>query len=177
MDADAAPFPAADARGTGILLNGEKTLVNKNLVLTVGNGMMGDDAAGPLLAQKLRSDPIENWDVIDGGAVPENCLHKIREISPGRVLVIDASDMDLKPGEIRKIGADRIDDSFLLTTHTLPLSYLIHALEEFVPDVQMVGIQPELIAFGYPLSAVVEQAVEAVYESLKLDNLGWQELH
>ena len=52
----------------------------KKLVLTVGNEMMGDDAAGPHLAQMLRRNPLENWDVLNGGSVPENLLHKVREV-------------------------------------------------------------------------------------------------
>lgn len=137
---------------------------------------MGDDAAGPLLAQKMCETPISGWDVVDGGAMPENHLHKIRELTPQRVLIVDASDMDLQPGDIRKISADRIDDPFLMTTHTLPLSYLIRSLEEFVPQVDMLGIQPEIVAFGYPMSAKVVRAVELVFERIKLGKWDWQEL-
>ena len=148
-----------------------------NLLLAVGNEMMGDDAAGPLLAQKMRAHPVDDWAVFNGGSAPENHLHKIRTLAPSYVLIVDASDMDLKPGEIRRIPADRIDDPFLMTTHTLPLSYLIHALEEFVPSGEMLGIQPEIVAFGYPLSQSVVHAIDRVYESLKNNKCEWHELH
>ncbi len=36
----------------------EKGSMKKKLVVTVGNGMMGDDAAGPLLAEKLKLAPL-----------------------------------------------------------------------------------------------------------------------
>lgn len=148
----------------------------KKLVLTVGNAMMGDDAAGPLLAQMLRGSPLEDWDALDGGSAPENLLHRIREISPDYVLIVDSADMDLDPGEIRRIEAEKIDDPFFITTHSLPLSYLIQSIEEFVPIVEMIGIQPDVVAFGYPLSPNVKQAVVSVYESLKQSTNKWDTL-
>jgi hydrogenase 3 maturation protease len=150
--------------------------MKKNLVLTVWNLMMGDDAAGPLLAQTMQRVPLDDWDILDGGAAPENCLYLIRDMAPEQVLVVDAADMDLPPGEIRLIGADKIEDPFLMTTHTLPLSYLMQSLREFVTKVDLIGIQPQVVAFGYPLSAEVKQAVGQVYEGLKLDELTWEYL-
>jgi hydrogenase 3 maturation protease len=148
----------------------------KKLLVTVGNEMMGDDAAGPLLARRLRQTPVEGWEVLDGGSAPENFLFRIRELAPEWVLIIDAADMDLEPGEIRVIGPERIDDPFLMTTHTLPLSYLMQSLREFVPHVDLVGIQPEVVAFGYPMSAGVQQAVGRIHEDLQQGRFDWQSL-
>ena len=147
--------------------------MTKKLVLTVGNPLMGDDAAGSLLAHKMRQAPVAAWEVLDGGSAPENCLYLVREAAPEQVLVIDAADMDLAPGEIRLIGTDKLEDPFLMTTHTLPLSYLVQALREFVPQVDLVGIQPRVVAFGYPISIEVRQAVERLYAGLKQDDAGW----
>lgn len=146
------------------------------LVLTVGNSMMGDDGAGPLLAQKMQQAPLAAWYVLDGGAAPENYLYRVHELVPQQVLVIDAADMDLSPGEIRFIDTARLEDPFLMTTHTLPLSYLVQSLREFVPKVDLVGIQPRVVAFGYPVSVEVEHAVGCVYDALKQDQLGWDPL-
>jgi hydrogenase 3 maturation protease len=129
--------------------------------------MMGDDGAGVLLAQRLREAPLAEWEVLNGGSMPENVLYLVRELSPRRVLVVDASDMDLAPGSVRLIPAARLDDPFLLTTHALPLTYLIEALREFIPQVELLGIQPEIVAFGFPMSGAVRAAVEAVYQDLK----------
>jgi hydrogenase 3 maturation protease len=75
--------------------------------------------------------------------------------------------MELRAGEIRLIDQDRIGSLFLMTTHSLPLSYLMESISEFVPRVQLVGIQPEVVAFGYPVSPLVKQAVQRVYAWLK----------
>jgi hydrogenase 3 maturation protease len=141
--------------------------MKKKLVVTVGNGMMGDDAAGPLLAQKMKQSPLVHWEALNGGSAPENCLYIIREMAPEQVLIIDAADMDLSPGEIRLIGEGKIEDPFVMTTHSLPLTYLKQSIQEFVPKVDLLGIQPDIVAFGYPISANVTQAVERVYEWLK----------
>jgi len=150
--------------------------MTKRLILTVGNAMMGDDAAGPLLARMLERAPVAEWKVLDGGPAPENLLYRVRELEPVEVLVVDAADMDLIPGEVRRIPAERLEDPFLMSTHTLPLSYLMESLREFVPSVSLLGIQPRVVSFGYPLSAEVKRAVEQVYESLKLGSLPWDDL-
>ena len=144
-----------------------------NVLLTVGNGMMGDDGAGVLLAQMLGDQPLEDWRVVNGGSAPENVLHWIREMNAQRVLVVDAADMDLPPGSIRRINADRLEDPFLMTTHTLPLTFLIESLREFVPQVDLIGIQPNIVAFGFPISEEVRLAVGQVYVDLKNSRMDW----
>ncbi|MBK9925454.1 MAG: hydrogenase maturation peptidase HycI [Anaerolineales bacterium] len=148
--------------------------MTKRLVLTVGNSMMGDDAAGPLLAKLMAGSPIDGWDVLDGGSVPENCLHQIREMAPEQIVVVDAADMDLEPGAIRLISDENLDDPFLMTTHTLPLSYLIESLRETTSNVELIGIQPDVVSFGYPISLDVKNAVEEVYENLKQAEPVWK---
>ena len=144
-----------------------------NVLFTVGNGMMGDDGAGVLLAQMLRDAPLADWSVVNGGSAPENVLHRIREMDATRVLVVDAADMDLEPGSIRRINADKLDNPFLMTTHTLPLTFLIESLREFVPQVDFLGIQPNIVAFGFPMSEEVRKAVGQVYDDLKNGGADW----
>lgn len=141
--------------------------MKNNLVLTVGNDMMGDDGAGPLLARMMREAPLADWDVLEGGNVPENYLFRIRELKPDRVIIVDAADMGLETGEIEHIEEEVIGSTFLMTTHTLPLSYLMEAIREFVPSVALVGIQPEVVAFGYPVSDRVQAAVQRVHAWLQ----------
>lgn len=141
--------------------------MKKKLVFTVGNEMMGDDAAGPLLARMLEQSPLDGWGVLDGGSAPENYVHRIREMAPEQVLIVDTADMDLRAGEVRHIDAESVGSLFLMTTHSLPLSYLMHSIGEFVPSVMLIGIQPEVVAFGCPISSAVNGAVKHVYSWLK----------
>lgn len=148
----------------------------KKLVLTVGNELMGDDAAGPLLAQILEKNPLSGWEVIDGGTMPENCLYLIREMRPDLVLVVDAADMSLPPGSVRLIPPEEIGEALLMTTHNLPLTYLIRALQEFVPEVYLLGIQPRDVLFGLPVFTGVKQAIATVYKKLQLGDLNFETL-
>ncbi|MFM8319838.1 MAG: hydrogenase maturation peptidase HycI [Chloroflexota bacterium] len=141
------------------------------LLLTVGNEMMGDDGAGALLAQRVRAAPLDGWVCLHGGSLPEARLHQVRELAPGRVLIVDAAEMGLPTGQVRRLAAAQLAealaaDPFLLTSHALPLGFLVEALQEFVPQVELVGIQPGTVAFGLPLSEAVRTAVDWVYAQL-----------
>ncbi|HEI6964959.1 TPA: hydrogenase maturation peptidase HycI [Yersinia enterocolitica] len=137
-----------------------------NLVLTVGNSMMGDDGAGPLLAERMTDQPLADWQVIDGGSAPENVVHRIRAMQPSRLIIVDAADMELAPGEIRIIDPDRIAEMFIMSTHNMPLNFLIDQLKEDIPEVVFVGIQPTLVAFYFPMTDIVKHAVETLYQQL-----------
>jgi len=137
-----------------------------DLLLCVGNSMMGDDGAGPLLAQMCAANPPGNWQVIDGGSAPENDVVAIRELRPARLLIVDATDMGLSPGEVRVIDPQDIAELFLMTTHNMPLNYLIDQVKEEVGEVIFLGIQPDIVGFYYPMTAAVKSAVESVYQRL-----------
>jgi hydrogenase 3 maturation protease len=140
--------------------------MNSGIILTVGNSLMGDDGAGPMLAGLLAERPAPGWQVVDGGSAPENAAHEIAAVAPARVLVVDAADMGLAPGEMRLIDETTIVEMFIVTTHDLPLSFLIERLRESAGEVLFLGIQPDLVAFGFPMSEPVRQAVIALHEQL-----------
>ena len=68
-----------------------------DVLLCVGNSMMGDDGAGPLLAEMCAGDPAGQWVVIDGGSAPEKRHRGDPRITPERLLIVDATDMGLNP--------------------------------------------------------------------------------
>ncbi|WP_245335319.1 hydrogenase maturation peptidase HycI [Shewanella sp. WXL01] len=138
----------------------------KNVLLAVGNSMMGDDGAGPLLAELMIKNPIEDWAVIDGGSAPENCVYKVRQLAPERVIVFDAAEIGEQAGEVRVIDPDAIADMFIMSTHSLPLNFLIEDLKTFVPEVLFVGVQPAIVAFSFPMTEMVEDAVGDLYQRL-----------
>ncbi|MCX2582116.1 hydrogenase maturation protease, partial [Klebsiella pneumoniae] len=84
-----------------------------DVLLCVGNSMMGDDAAGPLLAEMYAANPASQWVVIDGGSAPENDLVALRELTPERLLIVGATDIGLNPGDIRLIEPDAIAAMFM----------------------------------------------------------------
>ncbi|WP_024562329.1 hydrogenase maturation peptidase HycI [Franconibacter helveticus 513] len=141
-----------------------------DVLLCVGNSMMGDDGAGPLLAEKFRAAPQGDWVLVDGGSAPENDIGAIRALRPARLLIVDATDMGLNPGDIRLIDPDDIAQMFMMTTHNMPLNYLVDQLKDAVGEVLFLGIQPDIVGFYYPMTEAVKRSVETVYQRLA----GWR---
>lgn len=138
-----------------------------DVVLTVGNTLMGDDGAGPLLADLLETSPALGWSVIDGGSAPENVTHLVRASGPDRVLLVDAADMGLAAGEIRRIDPALVADRFLIDTHAIPLDFLIASLRESVREVVFVGVQPARVAFYEDMTPAVRAAVVDLHRRLR----------
>ena len=144
----------------------------KNVMLAVGNSMMGDDAAGPMLSDLMEANPVDGWIAVNGGSAPENVAHQVRALKPERLLIVDAADIGLNPGEIRIIDPDDIADMFIMSTHNLPLNFLIDQMKEDIPEVIFLGIQPDLVGFYMPVNEKVTRAVQQVYDALP----GWEGL-
>lgn len=137
------------------------------VVFTVGNSLMGDDGAGPLLAELLEAEEAEGWSVVDGGASPENVMHVVRRGAPDHVVLVDAADMQLAPGEVRRIDEAQVADRFLITTHAIPLNFLIASLKETVRSVTFLGIQPARVEFFADMTPAVRSAVEDLHQRLR----------
>ncbi|WP_434667458.1 hydrogenase maturation peptidase HycI [Aeromonas sp. NJAU223] len=137
-----------------------------NLVLTVGNAMMGDDGAGPYLAEKLQASPLAGWEIIDGGIAPENMVHRVRALQPDRIVLVDAAEIGEKAGTLKVIPPDTIADMFIFSTHNMPLNFLIDELKTFVPEVIFVGVQPAIVAFSFPMTEMVSGAMDYLHQHL-----------
>jgi hydrogenase 3 maturation protease len=140
--------------------------MSKQVIFTVGNSLMGDDGAGPLLAELLGAEPAPDWVAIDGGSAPENMVHAVRAEFPERVLLLDAAQMQLEPGAVRRIDEEDIARQFVFNTHVIPLNLLIASLRETVPRVTFVGIQPAHVAFFDAMTPAVRDAVGQIHRSL-----------
>ena len=123
-----------------------------NVLMGIGNSLNGDDGAGPWVAQHFHH---KNWKTIDCGTVPENFMGPVKKWSPDLLVLVDATDMNLSPGDIRCIPPERIRELHL-STHSLPLSLLMDHLQGFIKKSVLVGIQPK--RFSGPLSREVHNA-------------------
>ncbi len=142
----------------------------EKVILTVGNSMMGDDGVGPYLAQKMIDFPIKGWLVIDGGTIPEDSIHILRRLQPKTLVLVDAAEMAEKAGTVRIIDPETIADMFIMSTHSLPLNFLLDELKQFIPRVEFIGIQPAIVAFSFPMTDMVKGAVEEIYQALQKFN-------
>ena len=128
------------------------------IVMCIGNRDGGDDAVGPYIADKLKDT---NINVIDCGVIPENYTYNVRRSNPDLVLIVDAVDMNLNPGEIRIIPKEKIGVMHI-STHGIPVSVLIGYLEKSIDNVIFIGIQPAKM-FG-KMSEIVKLSADKLVE-------------
>ena len=131
----------------------------KTVALCIGNRDGGDDAIGPAIADNLLKMQPENIISIDAGIAPENFTGVIKQHKPDVLLVIDAIDMGLSPGEIRKVPPEKIGVMHI-STHGIPLSVLIKYLKQYIKKIILIGIQPQTMQGS--MSESVRKSVDIV---------------
>ncbi len=136
------------------------------VVFTVGAVLRGDDAAGPMLAKLMEDQPIEGWEVVDGGQMPEDQLAVVRRMEPDVLVLVDAADMGEEPGTVKPVDADCVATDFLITTHSLPITFLLEELDKCCGRVVFLGIQPAQMGFMEPLTPAVNDGVQKIYDWL-----------
>ena len=150
------------------------TEARKDLTIIVGIGsrMRGDDSVGPYIIDVLKDrmdtegcpdgNPIS---LIDADAVPENYTRPIRESGAGTCILLDAVDIGLEPGVLRKIPKDLIDET-IPCSHNLPLSYLMNYIGEKIDRVELLGVQIQTTGLFQEMTPVVMEGGERLAELL-----------
>ena len=134
------------------------------VILGVGNTLKGDDAAGPLVCERLSGRVSAT--VIDAGAVPENYIGPVLEALPDVLFVVDAVDFGGRPGQIRVCMPEEIR-GFAFSTHALSLHLSIDLIRrERKLEVYLIGIQAGRTKLGDCLSPAMQEAVEALADTL-----------
>jgi hydrogenase 3 maturation protease len=110
--------------------------------MCIGNRDGGDDAIGPYVADKLNEIKLDDVMVLDCGMIPENYTAVVKQHKPKNLVIIDAVEMDLAPGEIRIIPEKNIG-TMHISTHGIPLSVLMKYLREYVANIFFIGIQAQ----------------------------------
>ena len=139
----------------------------KKLLLGIGNPLRSDDGAGSYIAQHFKAN---NWTIIDGKSAPENFTSVIINIHPELLIIVDTVEMELKAGSIRVIPPAKIV-SLQLSTHYLPISYLIEYLSLYCQKIILIGIQPLSTKIGEGLSEPVLEACHLIISLLQEDKL------
>lgn len=133
-----------------------------NLLLGIGNDLLADDGIGCYVTDRF-SHP--EWTVYNCGTVPENFTRRIREISPGMLVLVDAAQMGLTPGTIRMVPLDRVADAGI-GTHQLPLDSLCGMVSSHCGSIYIIGIQPGLVDIGEMMTPDVITAGDTVIRML-----------
>ena len=145
------------------------------LILGCGNVLLEDDGFGPAVAQQLQRDFTIPSDVcvLDTGTSVREILFDtiLSDKKPSKIVIIDAMDCGLEPGELFNMDIDsypkvKLDDFSL---HQVPTSNLLRELRDLcgieivVVACQVAGacdsVNPGL---SEPVNKAVGQAVEMI---------------
>lgn len=145
------------------------------LVLGLGNRLLGDDAAGPLVIDLLERDErrLRSGVVLrDGGTIG---LELLPAIEDARALIaIDAARLGAPPGTVRVFEGEAMDRQLgarKRSAHEVALADLVSAaaLSATLPARRaLVAVEPESTALGLEPSAAVAAALASMCAQVHL---------
>jgi hydrogenase maturation protease len=142
----------------------EKQAVKPILVLGVGNLLLKDEGVGIHFVQAFQKHGLpSNVEAMEGGARGIDLL----PLFEGRklVVIVDCARMEEKPGEIRTFeAAEIIEKRTGFSMHGASLATTLDLGQRLgmLPEVVVVGIEPETIDIEIGLSDTATQAIEEV---------------
>lgn len=156
-------------------------VMSKLTVLGIGNILMGDEGVGVRLLEAVQSarDWPDSVEFIDGGVGGLNLLNVIEQSE--RLVVFDAAEMRLRPGQWRIVSPDQVADEDAegrLSMHETPFIETLELCRELLrapSEVAILAIQPKELDRKMSLSDVltgaldelVRAGVELIEESLR----------
>lgn len=129
-----------------------------NLLLGIGHSRHGDDALGPVFARAFRHP---EWRCVNAATAPENFTGLARRLQPEQLVLLDAAEMGLPPGTLRRLAPAAIAGGDF-GTHAGSLGELARYLSDCAGRIVILGIQPAGIAPGTRLSPPVRAALQAL---------------
>ncbi len=141
----------------------------RTLVLGVGNLILCDEGVGLRVVEKLvtQYDLPPTVQVLDGGTLGMDLLYYLEGIK--NLLIIDAVEMEAKPGSLRRLEGDEVP-SFLtlkMSPHQIGIPDMLFAAKLkgiFPENIVLWGVQPELLKVGLELSPAVEARVDTLID-------------
>lgn len=143
------------------------------MLLGIGNPLRGDDGAGNYVADRFRSP---GWIALDCGTIPENFTGVVRKEHPDLLVLVDAADIGLSPGEYRIVLPDDIA-AVTFGTHALPLNILMGFLSHDADRILFIGIQPGRTGLDQPLSDAVREGADRLIGILEREDFGRIEVY
>lgn len=137
------------------------------MILGIGNEMRGDDGLGSVLAQELSNLEDKNITIFDGKTVPENFTGAIKRETPSHIIILDAVEMGEPPGHVKLVFKEEIAN-YSISTHAMPLSFLINYLETTTSaKIMLMGIQPKNMDLIDEMSPEIHESLNYVLKMFK----------
>jgi hydrogenase maturation protease len=138
------------------------------LVIGIGNEYRSDDAAGLVVARRLRQLSLGNITVIEESGEGADLMESWK--GADTVIIVDAATSGAKPGTIHRIDAraQRIPTGLLrYSTHAFSVGEaveLARAMNRLPPRMVVYGIEGERFDEGTVLSRAVQGSVDTVVD-------------
>jgi hydrogenase 3 maturation protease len=138
-----------------------------SMLIGMGQELNGDDAVGCAIAENFSE---RDWLAVNAGTVPENFTGMVKREKPSTLVIVDAAEMGLPAGEIRRIDKAKANSAFY-STHSIPVSQTIAQIEPYVKEIVLVGIQPNTMKQFKKLSPQATEAARKLMVLLKENRL------
>jgi len=148
-------------------------------VIGLGNVLHGDDGFGVRVIERLREERscrvgfsprgFSDVDLIDGGSLGVDLIEYLTGYD--RVIIVDAADMGLEPGELRTFTPDEVrsgETGTPLSLHSADVLGTIHLAEtlgEPLAAIHIIAVQPASLAAGEGLSRAVGTTLKEAAQS------------
>ncbi|MCU0611317.1 MAG: hydrogenase maturation protease [Candidatus Eisenbacteria bacterium] len=143
------------------------------VLAALGDRTAGDDAAALSLIDLL--DTTTNLTLLDCGSYPQNFLGVISRDRPEVVMLVDAAELGLQPGEVRVLDRSSVTD-WGGGSHGFPMELLMQQIEVLAAaQVFLLAIQVGGLTRGAPLHPDVRRAVEELAAFFRLRYPGKRE--
>jgi hydrogenase 3 maturation protease len=137
-----------------------------HVLLGIGNELKGDDGIGNVMARQFRHP---GWLSVPCETVPENFTAVVKRQRPELLVIVDAADMGLEPGELRLVGKEMLGSAGF-GTHGMPLRHLVSHLGRHAGRVLFIGIQPGNVELGGKVSRGVERGKDMLIDIVKKED-------
>ena len=145
-------------------------------VLGVGSEFRGDDAAGMLVADRIKKDTRHKTQdtmrkvalrVFLGATAPENLTGEVIKFKPTHIIIVDTADIKQKPGTILLLRHEDLGEGVSFSTHKLPAKVMMdYFIESLKCQILLIGIQPKILKFGEKTSKEVKESVKEVSSAI-----------
>ena len=137
----------------------------------MGNLLLKDEGVGVHAVRELQKKSLPSGvEVLDAGVAGIALLDLFQ--GAGKVLILDAADMNLAPGTVVRFTPDEIRSQAVtlkFSAHDMGLPEVLElakALGQSPPEVVIIGVQPKEISWGLNLSPEVQASLPRVLEAV-----------
>ena len=130
----------------------------RTLLITIGNPLRADDGLGPFVGEQVRFK-FPGHSVINAYTTPENIAQTAIDFKPEKIVLLDAARFGGRPGELRIIPLERINQAAVISTHSFPLSVTFSVVREDTgAELVALGVEPASMEYGEGLTPAVKES-------------------